>query len=76
MTYDSCEQTALQFAIEHFVDWELKATLGEKGVDKEHQPRVDEFRASSFGKANRPHYGQRCSSSALRISQVTPWVRS
>ena len=33
--------------------------------------RVDEFSTSCFGKANRPHCGQRCSSSALRVSQVT-----
>jgi hypothetical protein len=38
--------------------------------------RVDEFRASGFGKANLPHYGQRRSSSALRASQVTLCVRS
>ena len=30
-------QTARQFAIEHFVDQELKVTLGNKRVDREHQ---------------------------------------
>ena len=44
-------------------------------LSRELQPRsilrLDKFRASGLGKANRPHYGQRCPSSALRVCQVT-----
>jgi hypothetical protein len=38
--------------------------------------RLDQFGARSLGEKKRHTYGQRCSSSALSVSQVTLWVRS
>jgi hypothetical protein len=38
--------------------------------------RLNEFGARGLSEKNRPHYGQRCSSSSLRVSHVTLWARS
>ena len=36
--------------------------------------RLEQFRARGLSEKNRPHYGQRCSSSALRDSHVKLWA--
>jgi hypothetical protein len=41
----------LQFAIEHFVDQELKATLNNKRVDREHQQPNEGGEGESRGSA-------------------------
>jgi hypothetical protein len=38
--------------------------------------RLDQLRAGGLGEDDRIHYGQRCSSSALRLTHVTPVRRS
>jgi hypothetical protein len=38
--------------------------------------RLEQFRARGLSEKNRPHYRQRCSSSALRDSHVTLWAWS